>query len=68
MKETYTEKAHFKITIEGEYSCGNLWKEELDSETTGELEDSVWDYVATNIIDYYHNADIEISELKIIKE
>lgn len=68
MSETYTEKAHFRIIIEGDYSIGNLLKEELESETIEELRDSIWDYVTNNIMDYYHNTAIGISELKIIKE
>ena len=29
MEKTYTQKVHFKFVIEGDYSCGNLWEEEL---------------------------------------
>ena len=25
MEKTYTQKVHYKIIIEGDYSCGNLW-------------------------------------------
>ena len=68
MSETYTEKAHFRIIIEGDYSSGNLLKEEVDSESTGTLQDAIWDYVTNNIIDYYRDADIKIDKLEIIKE
>lgn len=67
MKRTYTQSVHYKIVIEGDYSCANLWKEDL-YECAEEAHDNVWEHVASNIIDYYHTADIELSDLKTTEE
>ena len=61
MEKTYTQSVHYKIVIEGDYSCSNLWEEDL-YEDVEEAHDNVWEYVASNIIDYYHTADIELSD------
>ena len=67
MEKTYTQSVHYKITIEGDYSCGNLWEEDL-YEDAEEAHDNVWEHVAGHIIDYYHMADIELSNLKTMEE
>ena len=67
MERTYTQSVHYKIVIEGEYSCSNLWKEDLYEEAE-EAHDNVWEHVAGHIIDYYHTADIELSDLKTTEE
>ena len=67
MEKTYTQSVHYKITSEGDYSCGNLWEEDL-YEDVEEAHDNVWEHVAGHIIDYYHTADIELSDLKTTEE
>ena len=67
MEKTYTQSVHYKITIEGDYSCGNLWEEDL-YEDAEEAHDNVWEHVAGHIIDYYHTADIELSNLETMEE
>ena len=67
MEKTYTQSVHYKITIEGDYSCGNLWEEDL-YEDAEEAHDNVQEHIASNIIDYYHTADIELSNLKTTEE
>ena len=67
MEKTYTQSVHYKIVIEGDYSCSNLWEEDL-YEDVKEAHDNVWEYVASNIIDYYHTADIELSDLKTTED
>ena len=67
MEKTYTQSVHYKITIEGDYSRGNLWEEDL-YEDAEEAHDNVWEHVAGHIIDYYHTADIELSDLKTREE
>ena len=52
MEKTYTQKVHYRIVIEGDYSISNLLEEELYN-TAEETHDLVWDYVADNICDYY---------------
>lgn len=56
MEKTYTESCDFKIIIEGHYICGNLFEEELCQINT----DNIWDYVASNITDFYRGANIKI--------
>ena len=67
MEKTYTQSVHYKITLKGDYSCGDLWEEDIN-EDVEEAHDNVWEYVASNIIDYYHTADIELSDLKTMEE
>lgn len=67
MGKTYTQEVHFKIVIEGDYSCCNLWEEDL-YENAEDYHDCVLDYVGDNIIDYFHNANIKLTNLKTIEE
>lgn len=67
MEKTYTQKVHYKIVIEGDYSCGNVWEEELYQEAE-EAHDTVLDHIADNIADYFHNANIVLDNLRIIEE
>ena len=48
MAKTYTQKVHFRIVIEGDYSMSNLLEEEL-CESAEETKELLWDYVADNI-------------------
>ena len=52
MEKTYTQKVHYRIVLEGDYSVCNLLEEELH-DNAEEMHDIVWEYVAENIIDYY---------------
>ena len=67
MEKTYTQKVHFKIVIEGDYSCGNLWEEEL-YENAEEAYDTVKDYLIGNIMDYDDKMNIELTNLETIEE
>ena len=67
MEKTYTQEVHFKIVIEGDYACCNLWEEEL-LEKAEDFHDGVLEYVGDNIIDYFDNANIKLTNLKTIKE
>ena len=66
MKKTYTQKVHYHIIIEGEYTMCNLLEEELHN-TAEETHDLVWDYVADNILDYYP-PKITLSNLRTEEE
>lgn len=68
-EKTYTTKLHFKITIEGDYACGNMLEEEL-LPYPEDWCDTVWNWVADNMIDYYgeEKTKIEISNCEIIEE
>lgn len=67
MEKTYTQKVHYKIIIEGDYSCGNLWEEELYQEAS-DAHDNVLEHIADNITDYFHNANITLDNLRTIEE
>ena len=67
MEKTYTQKVHYKIIIEGDYSCGNMWEEELYQEPN-DAHDNVLDHIADNIIEYFHNANIVLDNLRTIEE
>ena len=66
MEKTYTQKVHYRIVIEGDYSIGNLFEEELFNNAE-ETHDLVWDYVAENIYDYYP-PKITLDNLRTMEE
>lgn len=67
MEKTYTQKVHFKIVIEGDYTCCNMWDEDLCQEAD-ELHDTVLNYVGDNIEDYFHKVNIVLTDLETIEE
>ena len=67
MEKTYTQKVHFKIVIEGDYSCGNLWEEEL-YKNAEDAHDTVLEHVSYNIMDYFYKANITLDNLRTIEE
>lgn len=67
MEKTYTQKVHFKLVIEGDYSCGNLWEEEL-YKNVEDAHDNVWVYVSENIMDYCPKANFELTNLETTEE
>lgn len=67
MEKTYTQKVRFKLIIEGDYSCRNLYDEEL-LQNADDFHDTVLNYIGDNIIDYFHNANIELTNLETIEE
>ena len=67
MEKTYTQKVHYKIILEGDYSCGNLWEEELYKEAN-EAHDNVLEHIANNITDHFHNANITLDNLITFEE
>ena len=67
MQKTYTQSVHYKIVIEGDYSCGNIWEEELYQEAD-DAHDNVLEHIVDNITDYFHNANITLDNLRTIEE
>lgn len=67
MEKTYTQKVHFEFVVEGDYSCGNLWEEEL-YENAEDAYDTVKDYLIGNIMDYYDKMNIKLTNLETIEE
>ena len=66
MEKTYTQKVHYRIVIEGDYSISNLYEEELFN-TAEETHDLVWEYVTMNICDYYP-PKITLDNLRTMKD
>lgn len=66
MEKTYTEKVHYRIVIEGDYTVCNKWEEELDT-CAEDLHDRVWEFVAENIVDYYP-PKMELTNFQITEE
>lgn len=67
MEKTYTQKVHFKFVVEGSYSCGNLWEEEL-YKNAEDAYDTVKNYLIENIMDYYDKVNIKLTNLETIEE
>lgn len=67
MEKTYTQKIHFKLVIEADYSCGNLWEEDL-YKNVEDARDAVLEYVTENIMDYYPKVNIKLTNLETIEE
>ena len=66
MEKTYTEKVHYRIIIEGDYTLCNMLEEDLDT-CAEDLHDSVWEFVAENIVDYYP-PKMELTNFQITEE
>lgn len=67
MRQTFTQKVHYRIVIEGEYNCANQFEEEL-AQTPEEYHDLVWEHLGNHFSDYYLKAKIECDNLITIKE
>jgi hypothetical protein len=67
MEKTYCQKVHYRIVIEGDYSCANLYEEEL-WEQAEEAHDCVLDYLGENISDCFSTAKIELTNLRTKEE
>lgn len=65
MEKTFIEKVHCRITFEFDYSCCNMFEEELHEEAN-DLHDIVLNYLADNIIDIKPN--VILSNLRVIEE
>lgn len=67
MEKTYTQKVHFRFIIEDDYSCGNLWEEDL-YKNAEDAYDTVKNYLIENIMDYYDKVNIKLTNLETIEE
>ena len=67
MEKTYTQKVHYRIVIEGDYSIGNLYEEELFN-TAEETHDLIWGYVSNNICDCYPSIIMTLDNLRTEEE
>ena len=66
-EQTYTQKVHYRIIIEGDYSCANCLEEELCNNAE-DFHDHVWEMVTDNLCDLYQSSNIELTNLRTIAE
>ena len=59
MEKTYTQRIHYQIVIEGEYSVGNKWDEEL-YQTPEEAHENVLEYVQDSFNEIVNSSDFKI--------
>lgn len=67
MKKTYTQKVHYRIVIEGDYSISNLYEEELFN-TAEETHNLIWGHVSNHICDYYPSIIMTLDNLRTEEE
>lgn len=65
MEKTFTETVHCRVVFEFDYSCCNMYEEELHEEPS-DLHDRVLDYITDNVADIMPS--IVLSNLRIIEE
>lgn len=69
MEKSYTQKVHYCLTLEGDWSCGNMWKEDLH-EKAEDAYGIVLDYICDNFVDliYENRFRFELTDLRTIEE
>lgn len=69
MEKSYTQKVHYRMVIEGDWSCGDMWEEDL-FKSAQEAFSSVMEYVCENIADLFYQKGVrlELSDLRTIEE
>jgi hypothetical protein len=65
MEKTFTEKVRCRIVFEFDYSCCNMYEEELHKEAD-DLHDIVLTYLADNITDI--KPKVTLSNLRAVEE
>lgn len=69
MAKTYKQSVHFRLVIEGDYSCDSIEEEEL-CQVPEDLHDSVLDYISSynNLMEYLYHANITLTNLQTFEE
>ena len=67
MRKTYTQTVRYRFVIEGEYSCCNMWEEDV-IESEENIDDYVLDYIGENINDFLISDNLKIIDLTTIEE
>ena len=65
MEKTFTEKVHCRVIFEFDYSCCNMYEEQLH-ENADDLHDWVLDYITDNVAEIMPK--IKLTNLQIIEE
>lgn len=68
-RKTYEQTIHFRVVIEGDFSVGNMWDEEL-SETPEEFRWGFKEWLYESFTDVMNspNCKIELSDLRTREE
>jgi hypothetical protein len=69
MEKTYQQKIHYRVVIEGDYSVGNMWDEDL-YQAPEEAHDNVLEYLYENFTEILNSPKfkIELSDLRTKEE
>ena len=69
MEKSYTQKIHYQMVIEGDWSCCDMWEEDL-YQNAEDAHDSVMEYVCENIAELFHSGKIrfELTDLRTVEE
>lgn len=69
MEKSYTQKVHYRVVIEGDWSCGDMWEEDL-FKSAEDTHDSVLEHIQEDIADlfYQNKVRFELSDLRTIEE
>lgn len=69
MEKTFTQRIRYRVVIEGEYSIGNMWGEEL-FRTPEEARDIVVEHMYENFSELIHNPNfkLELTDLRTEEE
>ena len=69
MEKTYRQKIHYRVVIEGDFTCGNMLEEEL-SDTPEEFRWGFkdWLYESFTNVMYSPDCKIELSDLRTEEE
>ena len=69
MEKSYTQKIHYRVILEGDWSCGDMWEEDLYKEAE-EAYGAVLDYICDNFVDliYESRFRFELTDLRTTEE
>lgn len=69
MEKTYEQKIHYRVVIEGDYTVGNMWEEDL-YQAPDETHDQVIEHLYENFSEILNDPKfkIELSDLRTEEE
>jgi hypothetical protein len=67
MEKTFMQRIHYRVVIEGEYSTGNMWEEEL-YQTPEEARDNVIEYMYENFSELINNPSFKLELIDLRTE
>ena len=69
MEKSYEQKVHYKMVIEGDYSCADMWAEDLASRPE-DFHDSVLEYLYESFTELMNSPNfvLKLSDLRTKEE